>query len=620
MKYLPALFLALFSINVALAQSPDSTTNQIDTTHNDKVKNQLNSVQQLSAERVADSLKRAELEAKVAQLTGNNDQRSMLVNELNALKQKDSLRIIRQKQKVDSLRRFVKGFAVAPFKDTVFSIYLKQGSFTAKDRAEAIQQRLIKLADNYRFSADSLKTTDAEQTTDIIYADELIMSVSDMDALWENTTREKLAQKLSVAMGTAITVHRDETSLQTLIKEGLLALLVIGVLSLLIYLINRLFKWFTGKLALNDRVSKKGVHIRNYQLLTPARQLGLLNTAIGLIRWVIILITVYFALTILFGIFPFTRDISTALLGYILSPLRRIGEAIWNYIPNLITIIVLVIVFKYVLRFFNFIKLEIERGQLTIPGFYPDWANPTYQIIRVLILAFMLVVIFPYLPGNESPIFKGVSVFVGVLFTFGSAGALGNVVAGLVLTYMRAFKIGDRVKIGEVTGDIIEKNLLVTRIRTIQNEIISIPNSTVMSNHTVNYSSDATHKGLIVHTTVTCGYDVPWRQVHQLLIEAAGRTSMLEKEPVPYVLQTSLDDFYVSYRINAFTKSPNKQAVIYSELHANIQDVFNEAGIELMSPRYNAVRDGNTTAIPPEYLPKDYQPGGMRFQSNDNEA
>ncbi|WP_228084926.1 mechanosensitive ion channel family protein [Mucilaginibacter sp. JRF] len=619
-KYLPALFLALFSINVALAQSPDSTTNQIDTTHNDKVKNQLNSVQQLSAERVADSLKRAELEAKVAQLTGNNDQRSMLVNELNALKQKDSLRIIRQKQKVDSLRRFVKGFAVAPFKDTVFSIYLKQGSFTAKDRAEAIQQRLIKLADNYRFSADSLKTTDAEQTTDIIYADELIMSVSDMDALWENTTREKLAQKLSVAMGTAITVHRDETSLQTLIKEGLLALLVIGVLSLLIYLINRLFKWFTGKLALNDRVSKKGVHIRNYQLLTPARQLGLLNTAIGLIRWVIILITVYFALTILFGIFPFTRDISTALLGYILSPLRRIGEAIWNYIPNLITIIVLVIVFKYVLRFFNFIKLEIERGQLTIPGFYPDWANPTYQIIRVLILAFMLVVIFPYLPGNESPIFKGVSVFVGVLFTFGSAGALGNVVAGLVLTYMRAFKIGDRVKIGEVTGDIIEKNLLVTRIRTIQNEIISIPNSTVMSNHTVNYSSDATHKGLIVHTTVTCGYDVPWRQVHQLLIEAAGRTSMLEKEPVPYVLQTSLDDFYVSYRINAFTKSPNKQAVIYSELHANIQDVFNEAGIELMSPRYNAVRDGNTTAIPPEYLPKDYQPGGMRFQSNDNEA
>ncbi|MCC8408033.1 mechanosensitive ion channel family protein [Mucilaginibacter sp. UR6-1] len=616
-KYSPLLLLLFFTITLAAAQPADTVLIKNDTIHNDKVNNQLNSVKQLSAERVADSLKRNELELKVARLSGNDDERLGLVKQLNALKQKDSLRIIRQKQQVDSLRRYVKGFAVQPFRDTLFSIYLKQGSFTAKDRAEAVQHRLILLADNYRFSADSLKISEAEQTTDIVYGDELIMSVSDMDALWQNTSRSKLAQKLRATIGHAVVINRDETSIQTLVKEGLLALLVIAVLSLLIYFINRLFRWFTGKLALNERVSKKGVHIRNYQLLTPARQLGLINTAIGLVRWVVILITVYFALTILFSIFPFTRDISAALLGYILSPLRKIGEAIWNYIPNLITIIILVVVFRYVLRFFNFIKLEIERGQLTIPGFYADWANPTYQIIRVLVLAFMIVVIFPYLPGNESPIFKGVSVFVGVLFTFGSAGALGNVVAGLVLTYMRAFKIGDRVKIGEVTGDIIEKNLLVTRIRTIQNEIISIPNSTVMSNHTVNYSSDATHKGLIVHTTVTCGYDVAWREVHKLLIEAASRTPLLEKEPLPYVFQTSLDDFYVSYRINAFTKSPNKQALIYSDLHANIQDVFNEAGIELMSPRYNAVRDGNTTAIPAEYLPKDYQPGGIRIKKDD---
>jgi small-conductance mechanosensitive channel len=226
----------------------------------------------------------------------------------------------------------------------------------------------------------------------------------------------------------------------------------------------------------------------------------------------------------------------------------------------------------------------------------------------------MLIVIFPYMPGSDSPIFKGVSVFVGVLFTFGSAGALGNIVAGLVLTYMRAFKLGDRVKIGEVTGDIIGRTLLVTRIRTIQNEIISIPNSTVMSNHAINYSTDSAVNGLIIHTTVTIGYDAPWRQIHQLLIDAALATPMIDTEPKPYVLQTSLDDYYVSYRINAFTKEPNRQAIIYSHLHENIQDKFNEAGVEIMSPHYKALRDGNSITIPPDYLPKDYSAPPFKTQ------
>jgi len=171
---------------------------------------------------------------------------------------------------------------------------------------------------------------------------------------------------------------------------------------------------------------------------------------------------------------------------------------------------------------------------------------------------------------------------------------------------MRAFSIGDRVRIGEVTGDIVEKSLLVTRIRTTKNEIVSIPNSTVIGNHTTNFSSDAPEKGLIIHTTVTIGYDVPWRQVHDLLIHAALATDMVEKEPPPFVLQTSLDDFSVSYQINAYTKVPNKQAHLYSLLHQQIQDKFNEAGVEIMSPHYNALRDGNSVTIPPDHLPKDY--------------
>ncbi|MCB0380706.1 MAG: mechanosensitive ion channel family protein, partial [Flavobacteriales bacterium] len=291
----------------------------------------------------------------------------------------------------------------------------------------------------------------------------------------------------------------------------------------------------------------------------------------------------------------------------ILNPVKRIASGLWNYLPNLITILVIVFVFRYVFRGLAFLKNEVENGNLTLPGFYTDWANPTYQIVKVIVFAFMLIVIFPYLPGSDSPIFQGVSVFLGFLFTFGSAGSLSNVIAGLVLTYMRLFKIGDRVKIGEVVGDVIEKSLLVTRVRTIKNEIISIPNSTVMNSHTVNYSSDAPEKGLIIHSTVTIGYDVPWRDTQQALIDAALKTELILKEPTPFVLQTSLDDFYVSYQINAYVREANKQASIYSALHQNIQDVFNERGIEILSPHYRAARDGNMTTIPANYLDKDYK-------------
>jgi small-conductance mechanosensitive channel len=220
----------------------------------------------------------------------------------------------------------------------------------------------------------------------------------------------------------------------------------------------------------------------------------------------------------------------------------------------------------------------------------------------------MFIVIFPYLPGSDSTVFKGVSVFLGVLFSFGSAGSLSNIIAGLVITYMRLFKIGDRVKIGEVVGDVIEKTLLVTRVRTIKNEIISIPNSSIMNSHTLNYSSDAPENGLILHSTVTIGYDVPWKEIHQYLIDSALRTNHIEKDPKPFVLQTSLDDFYVSYQINAYTKTPNKQALIYSELHQNIQDTCNENSIEIMSPHFRGVRDGNSSNIPNKYKPTNYKP------------
>lgn len=604
MRIFSTLFILIVSACAAFSQQ-DSLLHKQDSIIDSRLDHQLNRIRQLSAERLADSLKRADLQRQVAQLSSaDNIKKSALLKELNSLKQRDSLQRIRQKHQVDSLRRFVKGFPVTIFQQTLFKIYTRQGSFTASDRAQAVQSRIEKIADDYTFQPDSLILVAAEQTTDIQYKDRLLISVLEQDALWENLTREKLAARYRNVIRDAITKYQHETRWQTLLIEGLKASLVIVLVIVLIYGINRLFKWLLAKLRVNTKGLIKGIHIKSYELLNTEQQFKIVDNIVTLIRWAVILLIVSLALSFIFSIFPFTKDISVTLLGYIILPLKRIGLAVWHYIPDLITILVLVIVFRYVLRFFNYIKVEIERERLSIPGFYPDWANPTYQVLRVLILAFMLIVIFPYLPGSDTPIFKGVSVFVGVLFTFGSAGALNNLVAGLVLTYMRAFKLGDRVKINEVTGDIIEKTLLVTRIRTIQNEIISIPNSMVMGNYTINYSSDASNNGLIINTTVTIGYDAPWRQIHQLLIDAALATPMIEQEPKPYVLQTGLDDYYVSYRINAYVKQPNKQAVIYSALHQNIQDKFYEAGVEIMSPHYRAIRDGNAVAMPPEYLPK----------------
>lgn len=616
MKRIGYLLLLFFTSSAQLAFTPqDSTRRKSDSVHNVQLDSQLIKIRQLSAERLSDSLKKADLEQQVAKLSSaDNLKRLDLLKELSSLKEKDSLKMQRQKHQVDSLRKFVKGFPVVPFRDTLFRLYTRQGSFTAQERAEAVSKRIGKLTGNPLFNPDSLQLVTGEQTTDITFKDELILSVSEADALWQNTTRNALAQQWKKLIQSAISQHREETRWQTLLKESLLAVLVIALTVLLIYGVSRSLKWLHQKIRGREGWFVTGIKIRNYELLNAERQLYVLNLVFKIGKWFLIILIIYLALPILFGIFPFTHDLSNLLVSYVTSPLKGIAMAVWHYIPNLITILVLIVIFRYILKFLAYIKDEIEKGVLTVPGFYPDWANPTYQIIRVLVLAFLLIVIFPYLPGSDSAVFKGVSVFVGVLFTFGSAGALGNIVSGVVMTYTRAFKLGDRVKIGEVTGDIIEKTLLVTRIRTIQNEIVSIPNSTVISNHTINYSSDAPVNGLIVHTTVTIGYDAPWKQVHQLLIAAALDTPMIEKEPSPYVYQTSLDDYYVSYRINAFTREPNKQAAIYSALHANIQDHFNEAGVEIMSPHYKALRDGNATTIPPDDLPPDDKAPGFITQ------
>ena len=271
-------------------------------------------------------------------------------------------------------------------------------------------------------------------------------------------------------------------------------------------------------------------------------------------------------MSVVFSFFPWTR-LRGGSFGLRFSAASFDGASLAAHLPNVFFVVVIVFLARYVTNLVKLTFREIGRGTITIEGFYPDWAEPTYKIARFLIIALTAVIILPSVPGYGSPAFQGISIFVGVLFSLSSTAAVSNIVAGLALTYTRGFEVGDRVQIGETVGDVLEKTLLVPRIRTIKNADISIPNALVLSNHMVNFSSSSKRQGLILHTTVTIGYDASWRQVHQLLIDAALATENIMKEPAPFVLQTSLDDSYVSYQINAYTDKPGAMAVTYSCLH-----------------------------------------------------
>lgn len=357
----------------------------------------------------------------------------------------------------------------------------------------------------------------------------------------------------------------------------------------------------------------QALKIQSYEVLSADRITDLIKGSVRLLRTVALVITLYVTVPVILSLFPWTRDWVAYLMPYLMAPVYRLFWGIVDFLPNLLSIIVIVVATRYLLRFLRTVSAEIKKGAIVFPGFHADWADPTSKLLSFVIVVFAVVLVSPYLPGFGSPAFQGISIFLGVLLSLGSTGAVSNVIAGTALTYMRAFKIGDRVQIADATGDVIEKTFLVTRLRTIKNVEVTIPNALVLSGQLTNFSAMAKETGLILHTKVTIGYDAPWRRVHELLIGAGMATRDVIAEPPPFVLQTSLDDFSISYELNVYTKEPGRSVQILSELHQNIQDRFNEAGIEIMSPRFSALRDGNQPAMPAEHLPRDTAAKGFRI-------
>ena len=361
---------------------------------------------------------------------------------------------------------------------------------------------------------------------------------------------------------------------------------------LLILVIWRIFRHIKNKIEhAHGREKIKPLTIKHLRLLTSKQAADVILFFLRMLKYLITLIMLFITVPIVLGFFPATEDLASTLFGYILTPLKNIGAGIIGYIPNFITIIIIVTITRYVIKALRFFAHRIEKGKLVIPGFYADWAHPTLKIFQVLLWAFTLVVIFPYLPGSDSRVFQGVTVFLGILFSIGSTSAIGNLVAGFVITYMRSFKIGDRVKIEDTIGFVVEKNIMVVRLKTHKNEYVTFPNIKILGSSIINYntSSDEDEEGLIIYAEVTFGYSTPWQTVHDILVNAALATEYVQKTPKPYVLQTSLDDFYACYQINCYTKDVSKVPAIYTMLYENIQNGFREAGLDMTSAHYRVI-------------------------------
>ena len=514
----------------------------------------------------------------------------------------DSVKYARQRQRIDSLRQFTKGIPVVADGDTLFYLYTKRGGYTPQQRAQMTGSAIEELGRRFNLRPDSVSVDHSDIVSDLMYGNKVLLSLTDQDALWEGVSRDSLANERRQNVVDKLHEMKAEHGIWRMAKRILYFVLVIVGQYFLFRLTNWLFRKLKVRILRLKDTKIKPVSIQGYELLDAQKQANLLVFLASVGRYILMGLQLLFTVPLIFIIFPQTEGLAYRLLGYIWNPIRGIFVGIIDYIPKLFTIIVIWYAVKYLVRFVLYLAREVEGGRLKINGFYPDWAMPTFHIIRFLLYAFMIAMIYPYLPGSNSGVFQGISVFVGLIVSLGSSTVIGNIIAGVVITYMRPFKIGDRIQLNDTTGNIIEKTPLVTRIRTPKNEVVTVPNSFVMSSHTVNYSTSAREYGLIIHSEVSIGYDIPWRKVNELLIDAALNTPGVVDDPRPFVLETSLSDWYPVYQVNAYIKEADKMPQIYSNLHQNIQDKFNEAGIEIMSPHYMAMRDGNETTIPKDDL------------------
>ena len=498
--------------------------------------------------------------------------------------------------------------------ETLF--YLRVGDQTSSpaERAKAANVRLQEVAQDRSIKLNNIHLEANKNITNISVKGIPIVEIRETDATAADIPRQELAAEYLKKIKVAIQNYREERSLRRKVLSGIYAFLIAVVIYIFLrrfplfsgYIFPRLESWRDRSLADSQETSIENPWVEVADLLLVSAKI---------IRIILFGELLYIYSIIILNFFPQTEAIAIALKRVLTSQLSETAENIVVYLPNLFQILLLILTGNFTLRFIKIAFRRIERGAWSIPGFHQDWAQPTYTLCRIAIIILTVVAVLPYLPGYGSGAFKGLSLFVGTLLSLNSAEAVNNVIAGIVLIYTRSFQIGDRIEIDNTVGVVVEQSLLVIKIKTVKNIQVTIPNRIVLSNQIINYSAIARDTGLplILHTTITLGYDLSWKHIQQVLISAAQITKNVLKEPKPFVWQTSLDDYYVSYELNAYIDDPINAPAIEAELHQNIQDKCNENDIEILSPQYSALRDGNQSTIPQSYLPKNYESPNFRI-------
>jgi small-conductance mechanosensitive channel len=471
-------------------------------------------------------------------------------------------------------------------------------AYPAEQRARAIAERIEALAADTEIPTTALRTVETEDRTDIMGGEQFIMGVFEVDARLEGVTRQLLVQTFVKKISEAVGDYREQRRPDRLLYNTLYALAVTALVVGLLLATRWAFRRLNASLEQRYQARIQNLEAKSLKFVRAEQLRIALHRALQTMDTLVVLVFLYVYLHFVLSLYPWTRQFAERLLTLLLNPLVTMGTALLAAVPNLVFIAVLVVVTRYLLKLTRLFSEAVAQGTVTISGFDREWASPTYRIIRLLIIAFAVVVAYPYIPGSESAAFKGVSIFLGVIFSLGSSSIIANLIAGYTMTYRRAFRAGDRIKVSDFIGDVTDVRLMVTHLRSLKNEEIIVPNSLILNSHVINYSSLARQQGLILHTTVGIGYETPWRQVEAMLLMAAERTPGLLRQPPPFVLQQALGDFCVTYELNVYCDEPAAMYRLYTELHRHILDVFNEYNVQIMTPAY--VRDPEQPKVVPK--------------------
>jgi len=461
-------------------------------------------------------------------------------------------------------------------------------AFPASQRARAIEDRIRALADDQTVSASSLHLVETEHSTDILAGDKPIVSVFNADVRIEGSglARRIIAAVYLKRIADAVLDYRAEREPRRLLDDTLLLAGATLLALFLSFVIVRVLRWLTLRIEHRYQSAIRHIEEGSFRIISEHSVWGAVHFLSRLLSLLAALALFYVYLHFALSLYPWTRGLAANLREVTLAPVLTLCREILRSTPDIFVIAIIVFASRYLVRGARFFFSAIREGTITVSGFDREWANPTYNIVRVLIIAFAVVVCYPYIPGSESPAFKGVTIFIGVLFSLGSSSFLANLIAGYTMTYRRAFRVGDRIKVGDLMGDVTQVGLMVTNLRSVKNEEIVVPNSLILNSNLVNYSSIARERGLILHTIVGIGYETPWRQVEAMLLMAAERTPGLLREPRPFILQQSLGDYAVTYELNVYIDNPSTMYQLYTDLHRSILDVFNEHNVQIMTPSY----------------------------------